>query len=223
MDRSSVDRSLRAGILSLGLILAASSMGATTYTLSSSGGTGILAGNAVACTSVATCLGGTPDFDNLSLELASGSLSVVGGTTGTLSLSIPTLTLTGPGLGGVDEIVLSGLMVTFTGITVTETVLPGLTLVSQIPPAATATLTGTVEGLLGGSTVVGPMGLSETVSLSALNCTIPGQCGIQLDFTSTVGSPLEFRITANLNAVPEPELALLVALGLAATRARRRA
>ena len=79
-----------------------------------------------------------------------------------------------------------------------------------------------MEGKLAGGTVVGPSMLSETVSLSALNCTVPGQCGIQLDFTSTVGSPLEFRITANLNAVvPEPALALLLAGGLLAAARRR--
>jgi hypothetical protein len=216
------------------LSLSAGSAGAltATYTLSSSGGTGILVGNAVACTDVSICVGGTPDFANLALAPASGTLEIVdsatpGFPTGTLSLSVPSLTLNGGPLGGVDEIILSSLTVTFSFdvFDLMETDLGGgLFNIVQLG-AETATLGGTIEGLLGGGSVVGPSVLSETVTLSTLNCIVaPGQCGFQLDFTTSAlgAGPLEFRILGNLNAVPEPALGGLVLLAVVALPLVRR-
>ena len=199
-----------------------------TYALSSSGGTGILVGNAVACPSVATCLAGTPDFSNASLALAGGSLSVVdsgtpGFPTGSLMLSIPTLTLTGGPLGGADEIVLTGLSASFTygAFGLLESPVGGglLSLTSLALP--TATLTGSIESLLGGSSVSGPSAFSTVATLSALSCILaPGQCGVQLDFAH---AGLEFRVTANLGAtVPEPAAAALLAVAAMGLWRRRR-
>ncbi len=220
------------GLLAILFVAGSANAVTATYSLSSSGGTGILSGNALACTSLLTCLAGTPDFENIALAGASGVLDLVdsgGGLSGgSLTLSIPSLVLAGAPLGGVDEIILSGLSVSFSfGPTdVLEVSLGGgLLNLLQIGPPAAATMTGTVEGLLGGGTVVGPSAFSETVTLSALNCVVaPGQCGFQLDFSSVVGSPLDFRVTANLNVVPEAGmLGLMVLSALGAGALRRRA
>ena len=60
------------------------------------------------------------------------------------------------------------------------------------------------------------------MSLSAPSCA-PDKGGFQLDFSSVLGCPLDFRITANLNAViPEPTIEALMLLAAAgAARSRR--
>ncbi len=214
------------------LLVASPSLALTeTYALSSSGGTGILAGNAVACPSVAVCLSGAgADFENASLALASGSLAIVdtatpGFPTGTLSLSVPSITLSGGPLGGIDEIILTGLTASFAypsfGL-LESAVGGGLLSIVGAGATPTATLSGTIATKLAGGTVSGPAAFSTTATASAINCIVsPGQCGVQLDFSD---GGLEYRLTLNLNAVPEPAIAGLLlasAGGLAAWRRTR--
>ena len=178
-----------------------------------------------ACTTTSPCLS-NKTFGLQNPGLASGTINV-SGSTATISLSVPSFSMSGPpGFGGIDEIDFTNVAynavinVTVSGSTITG-------------GGQLGTVAGTYEQKNLGSSIVGPTAFNESASFLALNCSVPGGVGVcalqvgtgasaQFDLDINGAGLNRFVNTFNLTVVPEPASLALVASGLLVLAAIRR-
>ena len=175
------------------------------------------------CSSLATFT-----LDPQAVAAATGSI-VLGATTAEITLSVPSITMTGAS-GSVTALAFSVVSYSAT-LPISQTDLGGgLVQVQQALGFATGTVSGSVDAV--GGPGPGPFG-DASVSFSNLQCLLvngQGQCGFNVgsfrdaaDFGLDVdGSPHDVVQTFNV-VVPEPRTLPLIALGLLtlASRSRR--
>lgn len=172
------------------------------------------------------------------LDPASGSITL-DSAAGTVAFNISVASATFLAIGdvpdnGVDEIEFTTLNYagTLTGVTFTPS--GSDTIISWAPQTVT-TVTGNYEQFLNGSNVNGSDPFSVSARHSAGNCVLTGAGFLTCGFILGPGGPFQLGVgadgysvnrrivhTLNVVAVPEPGIAILVALGLAGIGVRRR-
>lgn len=191
---------------------------------------GLGVSNGGACLDTAASCSAEWEFSLTPTIPVTGTFDYTPGAPGSMDieLDIADFSMTGLGPDGVEELLFTDLHISISGWPTFDDSLT----INGIS-VAVATITGNYEQLDGSSsTVVASQSLDQTATASALTCSssLTGQCGFALtarDLNIDVGdgnaTEHDVQLFINVNVVPEPSTALLVAFGLVALPAARRA